>query len=117
MPSHGFAQGQRIKGDQLPDANYGEALDHLSKEELASSVWQFDEADPHGLWEERVRGIYPTGKEFDRDVEKLKKKIQKSKVIDPITVDEVTPWVEGQHRIKAAMDLSFETIPGFFRVE
>lgn len=112
-----FVRGQRVLGPDLPESNYLDAVDNISRAELASSVWEFDYANPGGLWEV-VGNVIPINALFLREVEALKKKISKSNRIDPITVDTSGPWpwVEGQHRLKVAIDLGWDTIPGFFRV-
>ncbi len=111
-----FTVGQSVRGGDLPEPNVDEAYDNLGSD-LDGSIWVFDAADPQGLWDDRVQGVYPITASFLKEVEVLKKKIRKSKRIDPVTVDEVTPWVEGQHRIRAAIDLGYDMIYGFFKEE
>lgn len=113
-----YIPGKRVRGPDLPESNYLDAVDNLSRAEIDKSVWEFGYADPEGLWEAFSESI-PLNQSFHDEVEVLKALIVESKVIDPITADSVTPWawLEGQHRLKVAVDLGLDRIPGFFRVE
>lgn len=96
-----------------------DAVDNLPRAEIDKSIWEFDYADPEGLLEAFTHSIYPLNPSFGDEVEALKALVIESKVIDPITADSVTPWawLEGQHRLKVAIDLELDSIPGFFRVK